>query len=221
MTDSGDISPGTVNGVSHEASATNAPQQPTTNGNLPLQDEVRAQQTPAQQNGQQNGAPNGNDASPQKPESRATGLKKTVNPIKKGPPGGFDTTPLPDAPPGYTVRFCFRCAANLPPADFNTASSDPFLTATLKAANPKRHKEDPDLVHRTRTLRRTTEPEWNDEWVVANVPRTGSRSSAVSTMRTPPIATIVLETSRYACPKSSSSGRACRRPERNSEPRSA
>lgn len=103
---------------------------------------------------------------------RTSSLKRSVMP-KKGPPGGFDPTPLPDAPQGYTVRFCFRCAANLPPADFNTASSDPYLTATLKAFNPKRHREDPDLTHRTRTLRRTLEPEWDDEWIVANVPPSG------------------------------------------------
>ncbi|KAF4509178.1 hypothetical protein G6O67_005466 [Ophiocordyceps sinensis] len=103
---------------------------------------------------------------------RTSSLKRSVMP-KKGPPGGFDPTPLPDAPQGYTVRFCFRCAANLPPADFNTASSDPYLTATLKASNPKRHREDPDLTHRTRTLRRTLEPEWDDEWIVANVPPSG------------------------------------------------
>ncbi|PHH90383.1 hypothetical protein CDD83_3833 [Cordyceps sp. RAO-2017] len=118
-------------------------------------------------------APNGQNGSAGVARARtASSLKSRVR-AKKGPPGGFDTTPLPDAPPGYTVRFCFRCAANLPPADFNTASSDPYLTATLKAANPKRHKEDPDLTHRTRTLRCTTEPEWEDEWVVANVPATG------------------------------------------------
>ncbi len=38
---------------------------------------------------------------------------------------------------------------------------------------PKRHKEDPLLIHRTRTIRRSTEPEWNEEWVVANVPSSG------------------------------------------------
>ncbi|KAG9254309.1 uncharacterized protein F5Z01DRAFT_102203 [Emericellopsis atlantica] len=81
--------------------------------------------------------------------------------------------PLPDAPQGYTVRFTFEYAKNLPPSDFNTASSDPFLTATLRGTQPKRHKEDPDLVHRTRTLRRTTEPEWRSEWIVANVPPGG------------------------------------------------
>lgn len=101
-----------------------------------------------------------------------TNLKERLA-IKKGPPGGFDSTPLPYAPQGYTVRFIFHGASNLPPADVATASSDPFLHATLMGTQPKRHKEDPDLVHRTRTIRRTTEPQWEDEWIVANVPPGG------------------------------------------------
>ncbi|KAK2024573.1 C2 domain-containing protein [Colletotrichum zoysiae] len=92
---------------------------------------------------------------------------------KTKPSGGFDPTPLPDAPPGYTVRFIFHRASNLPAADIGTRSSDPFIHATLRAAVPKRHKEDPDLVHRTETKRRTTEPVWDDEWVVANIPADG------------------------------------------------
>lgn len=92
---------------------------------------------------------------------------------KRRPPGGFDSTKLPAAPQGYTVRFSFLSASNLAPGDINTAASDPFLHATLKVAGLKRHKEDPDLTHRTHTVRRTLEPEWNDSWVVANVPPTG------------------------------------------------
>ncbi|KAL6872862.1 hypothetical protein J3F83DRAFT_713334 [Trichoderma novae-zelandiae] len=91
----------------------------------------------------------------------------------KKPPGGFDRTPLPDCPQGYTVRFVFHSATNIPVADFHTGSSDPFLVATLKGTQPKRHKEDPDLKYRTRTVHRTTEPEWEEEWVVANVPPGG------------------------------------------------
>ncbi|KAG6240958.1 hypothetical protein E4U25_007152 [Claviceps purpurea] len=105
------------------------------------------------------------------PRPASLSLKKAVK--SKKPPGGFDQTPLPNAPPGYTVRFCFKYAANLPPGDLTTVSSDPFLTATLKASNPKRHKEEPDLVHRTQTQRRTTDPEWNEDWIVANVPASG------------------------------------------------
>ncbi|KAI5859624.1 hypothetical protein GGS23DRAFT_316006 [Durotheca rogersii] len=92
---------------------------------------------------------------------------------KTSPPGGFDPTPIPDAPPGFTVRFTFHRATNLPAADIGTGSSDPFLTATLTTALPKRHKEDPDLFYRTRTIRKTLEPQWDQEWTVANVPSSG------------------------------------------------
>ncbi|KAI0818359.1 hypothetical protein GGR55DRAFT_71937 [Xylaria sp. FL0064] len=94
---------------------------------------------------------------------------------KAKPPGGFDATPIPDAPPGYTVKFTFHRAENLPTADIGTGSSDPFLTATLTTGLPKRHKEDPDLVYRTRTIRRSLEPRWEEEWIVANVPASGFR----------------------------------------------
>ncbi|KAK4180926.1 hypothetical protein QBC36DRAFT_319021 [Triangularia setosa] len=92
---------------------------------------------------------------------------------KSGPPGGFDPTPLPNAPPGYTVKFTFYRAFDLPIADLHLHSSDPFIHATLLHAAPTRHKEDPVLTRRTRTLRRTTEPEWREEWIVANVPSSG------------------------------------------------
>ncbi|KAK4241204.1 hypothetical protein C8A03DRAFT_41387 [Achaetomium macrosporum] len=92
---------------------------------------------------------------------------------KKKPEGGFDPTPLPDAPPGYTVKVIFHQATNLPIGDLHLKSSDPYLHATLTADVPKRHKEDPLLTRRTRTLRRTTEPAWEEEWIVANVPSSG------------------------------------------------
>ncbi len=91
------------------------------------------------------------------------------------PPGGFDSTPIPDAPPGYTVKFTFHRAENLPAADIGTGSSDPFLTATLSTSLLKRHKEDPDLIYRTRTIRKSLEPHWEEEWIVANVPTSGFR----------------------------------------------
>jgi hypothetical protein len=92
---------------------------------------------------------------------------------KKQPAGGFDATTLPSAPPGYTLKFTFHRARNLPFADINTLSSDPYVIATLKTALPKRHKEDPDLKFRTPTIHRNTDPEWNNEWVVGNVPASG------------------------------------------------
>ncbi|TGJ78142.1 hypothetical protein E0Z10_g10621 [Xylaria hypoxylon] len=91
------------------------------------------------------------------------------------PPGGFDSTPFPDVPPGYTIKFTFHRAENLPTADYGTGSSDPFLTATLSTSVPTRHKEDPDLVYRTRTIRKSLEPHWEEEWIVANVPASGFR----------------------------------------------
>jgi hypothetical protein len=120
-----------------------------------------------------NGIKNGASAKPAAAKGRSLSRPLRAMTKKKGPPGGYDDTPLPDAPPGYTVRFIFESAANLPPSDFTNASSDPFLTATLRANNPKRHKEDPDLQHRTPTVRSTTAPRWHDEWIVANVPRSG------------------------------------------------
>ncbi|WQF84327.1 Putative C2 domain-containing protein [Colletotrichum destructivum] len=129
--------------------------------------------------GVQNPEANGHKPPDQEPHHHSSDLKglyaegKEKVKDKTKPSGGFDTTPLPDAPPGYTVRFIFHRASNLPAADIGTRSSDPFIHVTLRAAVPKRHKEDPDLVHRTETKRRTTEPVWNDEWVVANIPAAG------------------------------------------------
>ncbi|KAG7104868.1 hypothetical protein HYQ44_016180 [Verticillium longisporum] len=88
-------------------------------------------------------------------------------------PGGLDSTPLPDAPPGFTVRFIFHRAEHLPVADLSTWSSDPFVHATLKTPLVTRHEEDPDLTWRSRTIRRTTKPVWGEEWIVANVPASG------------------------------------------------
>ncbi len=93
---------------------------------------------------------------------------------KTHPPGGYDETPIPHTDePGYTVKFTFHSATNLPVADLGGSSSDPFIVATLSADLPSRHKEDPKMVHRTRTVHRSTEPVWEQEWVVANVPASG------------------------------------------------
>ena len=89
------------------------------------------------------------------------------------PAGGFDSTRVPHRSPGYTVKFTFHRATNLPFADIPSFSSDPFLTATLKTSLPKRHKQDPNIMWRTTTIRKSTNPEWNETWVVANVPGTG------------------------------------------------
>lgn len=91
---------------------------------------------------------------------------------KKSPPGGYDDTPLPTATgPTYTLKFTFHKATNLPVADLGNSSSDPFIRATLTVPSvATRHEEDPEMVHRTRTIHKTTEPVWDEEWVVAGIP---------------------------------------------------
>src|SRR3984885_14653005 len=109
----------------------------------------------------------------EKLEEKSEAHKSQKEKDKKQPAGGFDgTLPLP-APPGYTLKFTFHRARHLPFADINTLSSDPYVIATLKTDLPKRHKEDPDLKLRTPTIHRSTEPEWNTEWIVANMPASG------------------------------------------------
>ena len=91
----------------------------------------------------------------------------------KKPAGGYDGTPVPDAPPGYTIRITFHRAENLPFSDFNTLSTDAYIHATLKTNLQKRHKQDPDLFLRTPTIHRNTNPTWETQWVIAHVPASG------------------------------------------------
>ncbi|KAI9757118.1 MAG: hypothetical protein M4579_003596 [Chaenotheca gracillima] len=96
----------------------------------------------------------------------------------KGPAGGFDSTPIPRAAPGYTLRFTFHRATNLPFADINSLSSDPYVLAQLNTGLATRHPEDPPLRFRTPTIRRSTDPTWECTWVVANVPANGFKLKA-------------------------------------------
>lgn len=92
---------------------------------------------------------------------------------KKDPPGGRDKTPLPSSPgPTYTVRIVFHGADNLPPADI-TGTGDPFVLAQMNTGLPVRHKEDPELRFRSATARKSLNPRWEAEWVVAGVPGRG------------------------------------------------
>ncbi|KAJ2896632.1 C2 domain-containing protein [Zalerion maritima] len=159
---------------------------PSRSQTLPLTNGAGDDQLPrAPSHSQTTPLENGHAAPGQKIKPRATFAssakrrfaqqKKTLK-EKTNPSGGYDPTPLPDAPPGYTIKFSFIRATNLPVADVHTGRSDPFVKATLGTIPQdilKRHKEDPDLVHRTRPARRTLDPEWHDEWVVANVPASG------------------------------------------------
>lgn len=92
---------------------------------------------------------------------------------KKGPAGGYDATPIPKAPPGYTVRITFHRAEQLPMADLATLSSDPYIQAELRTSLQTRHKEDPNLRFRTHTIWRSTKPEWDEDWIIAHVPADG------------------------------------------------
>jgi hypothetical protein len=109
----------------------------------------------------------------EKLEKKTQGHQSQKQKDKTHPAGGFDSTLPKPAPPGYTLKFIFHRAHHLPFADINTLSSDPYIMATLKTDLPKRHKEDADLRFRTPTIQRNTEPIWDAEWVVANVPASG------------------------------------------------
>ncbi|KAK5133108.1 hypothetical protein LTR08_008218 [Meristemomyces frigidus] len=97
----------------------------------------------------------------------------TTHKNEEGPEGGYDATPIPARPPGYTVKFTFLRATNLVAADLYRNSSDPYVLAQINTDVPTRHKEDPPLRFRTPTIQGTTDPEWNEEWTVANVPASG------------------------------------------------
>jgi hypothetical protein len=94
---------------------------------------------------------------------------------KKEPEGGFDDTPIPRAPPGFTVKITFVRATNLPLADINTLSADPFIVAEVRTQLPQRHEVDPPLTLRTPTVRQNVNPEWHTEWIIANIPASGLR----------------------------------------------
>ncbi|KAK4542100.1 hypothetical protein LTR36_007131 [Oleoguttula mirabilis] len=90
-----------------------------------------------------------------------------------GPEGGYDATPIPSRPAGFTIKVKFHKATNLPMADINSLSSDPYVLAQINTDVPTRHKEDPPLRFRTSTVRQDTDPEWNEDWIIANVPASG------------------------------------------------
>ncbi|KAF9884114.1 hypothetical protein FE257_002286 [Aspergillus nanangensis] len=104
---------------------------------------------------------------------RAVAMKASVDGSNREPAGGFDSTPYPHAPPGYTVKITFHRGINLPCGDFASFSSDPYVVAQLTTSLPQRHKEDPLLTFRTPTVRKNRDPVWGSEWIVANVPKSG------------------------------------------------
>ncbi|KAL1950815.1 hypothetical protein VTO73DRAFT_5939 [Trametes versicolor] len=81
-------------------------------------------------------------------------------------------------PARYTCEIVFHRAANVPLADLNDFSSDPYILATLA---PARHEnasgpesELPQTItYRTPTSRKTLNPTWNTRWIVSGVPASG------------------------------------------------
>ncbi|KAI9670354.1 MAG: hypothetical protein M1817_004397 [Caeruleum heppii] len=122
--------------------------------------------------------PSSEQQTPHKDEGRPSTSSESQKKGSDGPPGGIDSSPLPSCPQGYTLRFTFHSATNLPWADIVSFSSDPFVVAQINTDTPRRHKEDPYLRFRTPTIRRSTEPVWNSTWIVANVPTTGFKLKA-------------------------------------------
>ncbi|KAI1975892.1 hypothetical protein LOZ53_003709 [Ophidiomyces ophidiicola] len=120
-------------------------------------------------------------AAPAPPDADRAGRPSTAEKAtashesQPGPAGGFDETPFPDAPPGFTLRVTIHRAYHLPMGDFGTMSSDPYVVMILDTDLPRRHKQDPDMTFRTPTIQRNINPEWNCEWIVANVPASGFR----------------------------------------------
>ncbi|KAL4880008.1 hypothetical protein BJY04DRAFT_83738 [Aspergillus karnatakaensis] len=108
-------------------------------------------------------------------QHQAAGMKGGSSADTSKPAGGFDSTPFPHAPPGYTLKFTFHRGVNLPCADFGSFSSDPYIHATLTVDTPQRHKQDPLPTFRTPTVRKNRDPVWESEWIVANVPESGFR----------------------------------------------
>ncbi|KAI9704393.1 MAG: hypothetical protein M1836_007256 [Candelina mexicana] len=124
-------------------------------------------------------APEPNGHHVQQPAGNDTNEKNSETPkAEKQPAGGYDSTPIPKAPPGYTLKITFHRATNLPMADINSLSSDPYVLAQLNTSLQPRHKEDPNLRFRTKTIRRQTDPVWNCDWIVANVPANGFKLKA-------------------------------------------
>ncbi|USW57843.1 Putative C2 domain-containing protein [Septoria linicola] len=108
-----------------------------------------------------------------KQEKDAGAQRAETENSKPGPSGGYDSIPIPKRPSGYTVKITIHRAENLPMADINGFSSDPYCLAQLNTDTPTRHKEDPNLRWRTSTVRKNTTPEWEECWIVANVPSSG------------------------------------------------
>lgn len=153
-----------------------AEQQPTTGGSQDSEKQASAQEKAHHDNTHAERAREKEEAQEKKEEKSDASKEEGSNDDQ--PAGGYDATPIPRAPPGWTVKITFHRATNLPMADINSMSSDPYVLAQINTDMPKRHKEDPLLRMRTPTIRRSTDPEWNFEWIVGNIPSSGFKLKA-------------------------------------------
>ncbi|KAJ5780852.1 hypothetical protein N7457_006012 [Penicillium paradoxum] len=110
---------------------------------------------------------------------KADQIHRRVTMDEPKPAGGFDATPMPYAPPGYTLKITFHRAEDLPIADFGSFSSDPYVAAQMIVNLPRRHKQDPAVRFRTPTVHKDMNPKWECEWTVANVPASGFQLKCV------------------------------------------
>lgn len=130
--------------------------------------------------GRQNGLSKDSESDEPKPKKpQRTFTQKLISALTSPdtqPAGGLDSTPIPKHDTGYTLKITFHRCLNLPVADLSTGSSDPFLLASLTTPYlTPRHKEDPELRLRTKTIYKNTQPEWQQEWIVGGVPAEGAR----------------------------------------------
>lgn len=92
------------------------------------------------------------------------------------PAGGYDPIPVPKRPRGWTVKIVIHKATDLPMADLNSLSSDPYVTTTITTDTPTRHKEDAAMTMRTPTIQKNTNPVWGHSWIIANIPSSGFKA---------------------------------------------
>ncbi|KZT44426.1 hypothetical protein SISSUDRAFT_1029120 [Sistotremastrum suecicum HHB10207 ss-3] len=71
----------------------------------------------------------------------------------------------------FVVEITFHRGSNLPVADLNTLSCDPYIHATVWVPSEPEHEH--PLAWRTPTVRRTRNPTWDCKWRIAGVPRSG------------------------------------------------
>ncbi|KAI0088095.1 hypothetical protein BDY19DRAFT_951999 [Irpex rosettiformis] len=73
----------------------------------------------------------------------------------------------------YTCKVTFLKVDDVPVADLNDLSCDPYLQVTL-SEDPPRDPSHPQLLkYRTRTCRRTLNPQFNEHWIVGGIPESG------------------------------------------------